>query len=198
MRMLFLVAMLVASPTGAADTSLPIIFGQQLGAANSLPECHRMVLQYPQPDGSPAPYTTEQSTTCQQLPDSAVPETGAIVFTFDKMPAILKVNLMLTANIAGRVEGIYASTMSYSNSDAVVAQLIEKFGQPSSSSAEKVSIDSIHAPGKVFIWARPGFTVEYHTISSSLDHGSLWIETTVARDRRFAREVKRDAQRTPL
>jgi len=195
---LVLVALVLANSASAADGPLPSIFGQQLGAPVSLPECQRMVLTYPHPDGSPAPYETGQAVTCQQMPESVLPETGAIRFTSTQLPAILKEKLVVTSIIDGRLNGVYAATQGYENADLIVEQLTAKFGKPTQVEAESVMIDTIARQGKVFEWKQSGYAVEYHTLSRHEGYGTLDIETDLGRDHRLQRKAKRDAERTPL
>lgn len=198
--MAFLAMATVTSSAGAraAGDPLPVVFGIQLGAPAALPECKRMVLTYPHPDGSPAPYETVQPATCQQMPEAAAPTSGAVVFTREQMPSILYGKLVVTAIIDGRVQGLYAATLGLRNSDTVISQLTSKFGQPSSASDEKVMIDGIAVSGKVIEWERPGYSVEYHTVRYSADYGQLMVETTEGHDHRLQVARDRDAQRTPL
>lgn len=198
--MAFLAMAVVTNSAGAkaASDPLPVVFGIQLGAPVTLPECKRMALKYPHADGSPAPYETVQSATCQHMPSNDAPETGAVVFTQEQMPSIVYEKLMMTMIIDGRVQGLYAATLGVRNSDVVVSQLTSKFGTPSSSGDEKVVLDGISVPGKIFEWDRPGYTVVYRTVLYSVDYGDLIIETPVAHDHRLKVERDRDAQRTPL
>lgn len=196
-------ALMLAQSAAAAPAPpvLPAVFGLQLGAPIALPECQRMVVRFPTP-GSPAPYTSEQPVTCQELSGSDAPGSEnrrAVHFTPDKLPLIAGSEYMGATLIEGRLESLDAFMLSYNSADGIVRELTAKFGPPTARAAETVLVEKIPVPSIHVSWSRPGYSVDYHSIAENeIDHGELTIETDAGRALRLAMERARDRQRTPL
>lgn len=184
----------------AASAALPTVFGLQLGAPVTLPECARVVAAIPDPGRKP-PYRPDQTETCQQSPGEhgqASANSGAVVFQVGRRPEIVGSDVIGTTIIGGSLEGISAVTLSHNVSEEIVRQLSGKFGPPTGRGVETVEVDHIPVQAAWARWDRAGFAVEYHAIDDRMENGLLIVETAKAKAARLAREKAADATRTPL
>lgn len=177
--------------------ALPLVFGVQLGEPVSLPECARVADRHPSAHGLPPPYVTTTSFPCQMVPLPGQ-SSGAILFPSDKAPELAGGYMMVTTIADGRLEGLYVSMMGYKLADAILAQLTEKFGAPTQSGTESVTIFTMSIAAPWALWSKPGYSVEYHAIGGRLDRGALAIETDRARAALAARRAAVNRGRTPL
>lgn len=185
----------------AAAAALPVVLGLQLGAPPALPECQRMVLQYPNPDGSPAPYTSLQSRECVEHGDAAPTggvDRGMIYFPPDAMASIMSFNWVGDSLIDGRLASLGISTLDYNHADFIVAQLSTKFGKPVSDQPSTEDIDSIGVPSRTVVWQVPGVRVEYDSVGASVERGLVLIQTDDALKIEQQRREADDKKQTPL
>ena len=169
---------------------LPVVFGLQLGAPVTLPECVRDEYWG---------YRSVQPRNCEEKPNEITPTSGLIDFVPAQMPAILGFNALQTRILDGRLEALYGHTLSDNNAEAIVAELTAKFGPPTSQREDTTSIRGIVLPILHATWVRPGYVVDYRSTSRThFEYGLLSIET----DKGHAYEVERDraaeVERVPL
>jgi hypothetical protein len=186
---------------GAANAQdLPSVFGLQLGAPVTLPECRRM-------EGMPgdAPfYYLDQAVTCAELPRQLTKSPFRDVevhFPCDKTPEISAVNLIGTylSKDSDKVIGIEVATPGYAAVALVIAQLTAKFGKPTAVDDDRQVVGGISVAAKHFIWKRNGFTVDYRSVDPSDSKVGALLVSTDQYDRLENEGVAADAaRRTPL
>lgn len=182
-----------------AATAIPAVFGLQLGAPVMLPECAHAEIGSGK--RSLDLYDGSQQFPCKKLPgveSPAHPDTGGIVFPISQMPTILASPDLATTIVHDNLEAIYASTLSHNNAPEITRQLTDKFGAPTTSVGETTEVQKIAVPSVHVLWRRPGYVVDYRSISSDIDYGELSIETDKARALREAREKAATSQRITL
>jgi hypothetical protein len=183
----------------AMAAALPTIFGLQFGAPVTLPECVHSLL----PNGrySDTVYATRQIRPCQQLSEIEIdptPNWGGVVFPVDRMPLILGLpNLSLTI-MDNKLEGMSAATLDFWSADAIIDQLVEKFGPPTRRTEVPFAMRLRSVLGVQLLWIGEGYRIEYHAIGNSLDHGWLHVETDKARALSAAKQREIEKKRTPL
>jgi hypothetical protein len=183
----------------AMAAALPTIFGLQFGAPVTLPECVHALL----PGGrySAAAYATRQIRTCQRRLEvlTGSPSDGvSIVFPVEKMPLILGLPDLLLTIVDNKLEGISAATLSYRSADAIIDQLVEKFGPPDRRTDDMYVIGLRSVAGPRLYWAGEGYRIEYHAIDGRPDYGWLHIATDKARAASDAKDREIEKKRTPL
>jgi hypothetical protein len=177
-------ALLVAagSAASAAGPGLPSVFGQPLGEAMAYPEC-RFETSKVMPESHL--YDPDQPGVCYKV-RYGDPE---IIFPIAAKPAMLSIDSVFAHVIDGRVEGIATAVVGDAHAQAVIAQLSEKFGKPTSVRPSRVVVEGVPLSETVAVWIRAGYRVDYHSISDDLEHGELTVRT----DRAVAADDAKDA-----
>lgn len=204
-RLLVFAALLAIgqAPAVAASDVLPTVFGIQLGAPVSLPECKRPDLPG-LPPSEIASYEPVQDTTCRtqpiQLTNSPF-RRASVMFPHDKEPLIIVADQVSTYFAAGSdgVIAVEASTPSYGRAENIVAELMAKFGKPTVDRIDKQVVHATPLPSRHVVWHRPGFTVDYQSISDDdVRYGELMIRTDAYDKIDGADTLERGSRRTPL
>ena len=153
---------------GAANAqALPSVFGVQLGAPVTLPECRRMEGMPLSSSGMPA-YELEQPNICARQPYqlSTVPlRVVDVYFPQEAKPEISSVNMIVAylAKDDDKVIGIEASTPGNAAAAYIIAQLTAKFGKPTQVIDDHQVVGNVSIATKHVIWKHPGFTVDYQS-----------------------------------
>ena len=179
---------------------LPLVLGLQLGSPVVLPECERMQVTYPNPDGSPPPYLTVQPHECimhDAHPINGV-DFGVIIFPIDAMPTLADNNWVMDRLIDGRLSSLNVETLDYNHANYIVGQLTAKFGKPDEDGHSSVDLDTIAVPSRTVIWNRPGYRVEYDSVTSSVEHGHILIQTDEDLTDERQRDAAQKAKQTPF
>ena len=190
---MWLPLVLLLGQAGAAD--LPTIYGVQLGAAITLPECRYH-------SGNPEyGYDVDQPVMCAWKPEAA-PEFGrpwlgaTIQFPLKSSPLIIR-NYILTTMLSGdRVVGIEFFTRGVSAQEVALSELTAKFGKPSSvvrATAMGASFPVVHAT-----WTGPKFTVTFDGVEDKIDAGHVVIDTVEGAQMRKAADAAERASRPAL
>jgi len=179
-----------------AAAALPSVFGLQLGAPISLPECKIV------PGLSIKAYAVDQTAPCWESPivlsGDVLPSTP-IDFPAASAPLIVKNARIYALPIDGKVESIMFLTPGAGAQSLVMAELRKKFGPPSSETTSTVG----NALGATFNaidarWTIAGAEVRYRGVADRIDSGEVTIDTAKAKALREAREKATEGQRTPL
>lgn len=169
-RLLFGLA-LVATPASATQPSS--IFGIELGKPLSLPDCSATMA------AGMKLYDTLQRVECREdaHPDRAEGVTWSRVqFPPDRAPLIAKWTYVNAYMIGGTVEGIEFPTAGISSQDVVLAQLKEKFGQPTTITTT-LAQNAMGASFRVYEarWQSAALTVTFHGALDTFDKGRVEI-----------------------
>lgn len=191
------------SAAAANAQELPVVFGVQLGAPVTLPECVRLDGATPNADGR-IYYHVDQATTCAGLPYRTLnsPFRAADMhFSSEEKPEIVLSNIMglYFSKDGNKVIGIEAGTPGYAAAVLIIAQLTAKFGKPTVADEDRQVVRGISVQTKHLIWKRTGFTVDYQSANPfATTEGSILVSTDEYD--RLAREgaADRAAKRTPL
>ena len=119
-------------------------------------------------------------------------------FPVNRIPALIALECVGTTFRGGSLGSIYGATLSDNSAPVIIRDLTAKFGPPTVREADTTLIDKIPVPCTHAVWRRPGFTVDYRSVESDIDHGYLMIETDAARVAREAKDRARGTERTPL
>lgn len=192
---LLLAIMLTAAPAYAGDIQ---IFGFRFGYPLELPECpYRRAATLPT-----KLYEILVPTTCywdaNQHSDFATP-VKRIVFSEKEAPAIVKNWQMLALELNGRIAGIQFLTGGINTQEIVLAQLISKFGPPTSSSKRSIQ----NAYGAVFeavdvSWKADDIIVTFEGVIDRIDFGRVRVETPAAVELRKSTGSKEQQQKRAL
>jgi len=188
---------------GAANAqTLPSVFGQQLGAAVTLPECQHLEGVPAGSDGVPA-YDPEQPVTCVQRPYElgwAALRRGTVVFTREQTPELSSGDMIgvYFSKDSDKVIAIEAATPGYEGAPYIIAQLTAKFGKPTSIDEDRRIVGKISVLSKHVVWKRSGFTVDYQSVASSVRAGELLVSTDEYDRLASAGDAAQNAKRTPL
>ncbi len=191
------------SAAAANAQELPVVFGVQLGAPVTLPECVRLEGETPNADGR-IYYHVDQATTCAGLPFRRPnsPFRGADVqFSREEKPEITSTDMIGLdfSKDSDKVIGIETGTPGYAAAALIIAQLTAKFGKPTVVDDDRQVVGGISVPTKHLIWKRSGFTVDYQSVYPFYTKEGRILVSTDEYDR-LAREAAADraAKRTPL
>ena len=200
-RWLLLLAACLSAGTANAQT-LPSVFGVQLGAPVTLPECQHLEDVPADSNGVPA-YKMEQPVTCVQLPfelDWAALKEGTVVFTREQTPELSVANMIgvYFSKNSDKVIAIQAATPGYEGAAYIIAQLTAKFGKPTSTDEEGRIVGKISVLSKHVVWKRSGFKVDYQSVASSVRAGELLVSTDEYDRLASAGDAASAAKRTPL
>ena len=176
------------APAASQTTKLPSLFGLQLGAPISLPTC-----AYYNNDPSLG-YDMVPKQMCIELPtvkNGELYPTSRVWFEPEHAPAIVKNWQMLAVPINGQLAGLRFYTSGLSIQNAVLVELTNKFGKPTSVSNHALQ----NSMGATFSaidarWVRPGFSVHLDGVKGSIDLGMVTIETPPAAALRANAEAK--------
>jgi hypothetical protein len=189
---------------GAAHAqALPSVFGVQLEAPVTLPECQPLD-DTPPPPNEIRDYRTVQPVTCAgrpyQLTNSPF-RRGDIWFPHDQKPELCSEDLInaFFSKDGNKVLAVEASTPAFDHADWIIAQLTAKFGKPTSVVELEQMDDGILVPTKHVVWKRTGFTVDYRSVAiGGHNEGDLLVSTDEydRLEREYA--TTQSAKRTPL
>jgi hypothetical protein len=191
------------SAAAANAQELPVVFGVQLGAPVTLPECLRQDGSTPDADGR-VYYYVDQAVTCAglpyQLPKSPFRDAD-VHFSREETPEIISTNMIgiHLSKDSDKVIGIETGTPGYAAAALIIARLTAKFGKPTVVDDDRQVVRGISVPTKHLIWKRSGFTVDYQSASPfDTKEGSILVSTDEYD--RLARGAAADsaAKRTPL
>jgi len=191
------------SAAAANAQELPVVFGVQLGAPVTLPECLRLDGATPDADGR-VYYHVDQAVTCAGLPYHMArsPFRGADVhFSREEKPEIISTNMIgvYLSKDGDKVVAIETGTPGYAAAALIIVRLTAKFGKPTVVDDDRQVVGGISVPTKHLIWKRSGFTVDYRSADSfDTKEGSLLVSTDEYD--RLTKEAAADraAKRTPL
>jgi len=200
-RWLLLPAACLSAGAASAQT-LPSVFGLQLGAPVTLPECQHMEGVPAGSDGVPA-YEMKQPVTCVQQPYElgwAALREGTVVFTREQTPELSSDNTIgvYFSKDSDKVIAIQAATPGYEGAAYIIAQLTAKFGKPTSTDEDRRIVGKIPVLAKHVVWKRSGFTVDYQSVASSVRAGDLLVSTDEYDRLASEGDAARAAKRTPL
>lgn len=190
------------SAGAASAQTLPSVFGLQLGAPVTLPECQHMEGVPAGSNGVPA-YEMAQPVTCVQQPYElgwAALRQGTVVFTREQTPELSAANMIGVYFSKGsdKVIAIEAATPGYEGAAYIIAQLTAKFGKPTSADEDRRIVGKVSVLAKHVVWKRNGFTVDYQSVASSVRAGELLVSTDEYDRLASAGDAAQNAKRTPL
>lgn len=174
------------------------VFGLRLGEAVSIPLCPKKVVAGRL---STFLYEDDPAEICHE-PDIQLRDApwrrGSVNFPLQRMPLILHINTGYTLIIDGRLEGLHFETLDHTNTEAILGELTAKFGPATSitrtvGGPTGVGIPAIHAE-----WKLPGVYVSYRNIDTSVEYGTLDIETPTMQALRQQHEARQARERTAL
>jgi hypothetical protein len=176
-----------ASQSKKADTT---VFGMHLGEKLSLPECKRMkkpIIQYDEyyADGDPQMQCFKRDDAATTKPDAPLGTTAvSVYFPVSEEPQIGGFGASFVSGwvIEGNLETVDIETIGVHCQDGALAQLKEKYGEPSSLREENQQ----NRMGAVFTahvanWQFTNLTVSFHGIEEELDEGHILIMTNKGR-----------------
>lgn len=169
----------VAAPGKVEDSSLPTIYGIQLGAKAEYRECPYRWDTYMNRNV----YSGDVTTPCyQQLGlDPAGPppsDVMAIHFPNDERPRLSSSGGILVHLVDGCIERISFSTRGVEDQIEVAKALAEKFGPPTKAVQEEIHVPS-GAKYKALVanWSKLGYTVKFQGVGDSIKFGSVAVST---------------------
>jgi hypothetical protein len=161
-----------ASAAGAADLT---VFGVELGKPVNLPECPYKTA------GGMKLYDVMPQSTCVHDPH-ALNGYGRpareLSFGRDEAPPIVKNwTAFLLEDDAGRVIGFHFLTSGVQTQAAVLSQLKEKYGAPTSVTPHTVRT-AVGGPFESFDakWSLPGLVVNFQGTTDRIDRGDVTID----------------------
>lgn len=194
-----LTAQAPSAPTTATASQPWTVFGMELGKPVALPTCKNKVL----PGGLVlrSNYEDNPAVTCHE-PDIQLSDApwrrGSVDFPLAKIPLIVRGNTGNTLIVDGNLEGLQFDTLGHANTNAIITELTQKFGRPTSVSRDVASPVGIPVPAVHAEWKLRGLYVSYRNIDDHIDYGELLIETPAMQALRKARDDERDKNRTQL
>lgn len=195
---IFALASLAAAPPPKPQSWT--VFGLELGKPLSIPMCKHKVL----PGGYVSQFTYEDdpAETCYE-PDielnGAPPwRRGNVDFPLKRIPLIVHGSTGFTFIVDGKLEGLQFDTLNHGSTSEIIEELSEKFGRPTSVTRFTANPSGIPVPATHAEWQLPNLYVSYRNIDSSVEYGSLLIETTVMQAARRTYDKAQDAARTKL
>ena len=194
MKILCAVAAMTLSQPLVAATAPPSFAGVQLGAAVDFPECEQKELSFTPAPGSGPFYKPDQSKICIEILDK---NDVFLIFPKGQEPEISRNTSLNLTVIDGKVEGIKMFTIDHNYYQQVVGSLTAKFGKPSSVTRDEVEVAGIAVPSRDFVWARPGYHVDYEVIND-MESGVVVVETDKAVASRKQNEAAESAKQTKL
>jgi hypothetical protein len=155
------------------------VFGLEIGADLSLPECQRTKLSR-----NRFIYSGNDRLWCYERLDKGkdgtpvVNETIEIKFPFGDRPEIVSGLSLIGQILDGRLEGIGFNTLGVENAGEVLKKLTEKYGKPTVSQPVEVQ----NKMGARFTtvqadWNFSNLIVVFQGVASSLDSGLVTIDT---------------------
>ena len=187
------------TPDESRSASLTTIFGLRLGEPLSIAECPRHRLS--NGSFSELTYDPDPHQICYE-PDIQLRDApwrrGGFNFPIDRIPLIMQGHYGFTIIIDGRLEGVEIDTLDHTNTDAIIGELTQKYGPPTSVERDREDIGGVPVPDVVATWRRRSVTVEYRSVDQSLDHGALRVMTPRYENLRVAHEREANAVRAPL
>ena len=184
-----------AAPIGSPTA----VFGIEVGQPVHLPECslHRF-------EGGatfPEMYEQIQAVMCYERdiqPRDAPWRRGWIEFPPQQAPLILHGHMISYFVVDGLVAGLHAETLDRTNTDAIMRELTEKFGRPTSVENGSRAIEGIEVPLRVARWRLPWALVEYRNVGEEISFGTLMVMTPAFERLRDAHDRADLQARTPL
>ena len=191
-------ATLLAATAAVAQAPSVSMFGFTLGSPVHLPDCPVALIG----TNGRKFYEPLVPQTCVQ---DAAPLTGygvpvrRIVFTGPETPLVVKNWTLFALEIDGKLAGLHFITAGIDTQSLVLSQLVDKFGQPTSSTYTKVQ----NRAGAVYDtvvaeWHTPNHHVVFSGTLSRLDVGEVTIDLPAAhalrkswrhQDRQFERKM---------
>lgn len=169
------------------------VFGMHLGEKLSLPECKRLKQPPSQPlsgyedypVGYPSMHCFERSDAATTKPDAPLGTTTvSVFFPVGEEPQIGGFGVLFISGwvIEGNLETVDIRTFGVDCQDGALAQLKEKYGEPSSLREENKQ----NRMGAVFTahvadWQFTNLTVSFHGIDEELNEGHILIMTNKGR-----------------
>lgn len=175
------------------------IFGMELGKPVALPTCKHKAL----PGGGLSQYVYEDdpAETCHE-PDIVLRDApwrrGAVNFPLARIPLIVRGSTGFTLIVEGKLEGLQFDTPGYSHASAIIDELAQKFGRPSSVTRTTATPSNIPVPAVHAEWKLQNLYVSYRSIDYSIDSGFLEIETPTMQALRKKRQQEQENERTKL
>lgn len=171
---LFGIVLLGVSVSAVAAGGLPLVYGIQLGGAQTLPSCNDKAVQ----DSSKG--WVEYTQACSIVLLEGRPEWLQVKFPLAERPALSSNGEVGLTVRDGVIHSIQWGTKGVYDAREVVAALKKKFGTPSKT--EKSAIQTpqgVVFDGWVMKWERPGYVVHYATIGFArlLHEGSVSVRT---------------------
>lgn len=165
-RIAILVLVLFAGSASAADMT---VFGLPLGAPLTVSECERHKF-------SPYPYIPSMSGPCFER------VTGNPYFWIkyppSQSPKLAFLGAVVATVIDGNLEGVHFSTMGNRNGDIVFAELVKKYGEPTTLERRPVQtragakLETINAE-----WKLDDLRVTFEETTDRIDRGMVMIHT---------------------
>lgn len=190
-----LLLLVAAAPSEQAWT----VFGLELGKPIAIPVCPKEILATGQP--SAFLYDDDPSEVCHE-PDIELRDApwrrGAVNFPLRRMPLILHFNTGHTLIIDGRLEGLQFETLDHTNTETILGELTAKFGPATSINRTVGGPKGVGIPAIYAEWKLPDVYVSYRNIDTSVEYGTLEIETPTMQALRRQREAQQARERTAL
>ena len=194
---------LLAAPlllAAAAPDARPMaVFGVEIGQPIQIPECAHSRLSNGRV--SEFSYDLNPAETCRD-PDIQLRDApwrrGWIVFPSQRSPLILSGNMLAYFVLDGIVVGLRAETLDHNNTDAIMRELVGKFGRPTSFESDSEVLQGIPVPARTAVWRLGQLVVRYRNVDQDIRHGSLLVVTPRFEQLRVSREREQLQARTPL